>query len=134
MVISFIIAALACGCAALCYSEFAAMIPVAGSAYTYGYAVLGEFWAWIIGWDLLLEYSLGLSAVSIGWAAYLSNIFLNLGIVIPSFLMASPLEGGIVNLPAMAIIGVICLINMRGVTQSSFVNNLNAHSYQYFLF
>ncbi len=124
LVISFIIAALACGCAALCYSEFAAMIPVAGSAYTYGYAVLGEFWAWIIGWDLLLEYSLGLSAVSIGWAAYLSNIFLNLGITIPSFLMASPLEGGVVNLPAMAIIWVICFINMRGVTQSSFVNNL----------
>ena len=67
LVISFIIAALACGCAALCYSEFAAMIPVAGSAYTYGYVALGEFWAWVIGWDLILEYTLALSAVSIGW-------------------------------------------------------------------
>lgn len=66
LVISFIIAALACGCAALCYSEFAAMIPVAGSAYTYGYVALGEFWAWVIGWDLILEYTLALSAVSIG--------------------------------------------------------------------
>ena len=67
LIISFIIAALACGCAALCYSEFAAMVPVAGSAYTYGYVALGEFWAWIIGWDLILEYTLALSAVSIGW-------------------------------------------------------------------
>lgn len=79
LIISFLIAAVACGCAALCYAEFSAMIPVAGSAYTYGYVALGEFWAWIIGWNLLLEYNLGLSAVALGWSAYFSNIMTNIG-------------------------------------------------------
>ena len=94
LIISFIIAALACGCAALCYSEFAAMIPVAGSAYTYGYVALGEFWAWVIGWDLILEF------------------------------ITAPEEGGLINLPAMAIIWIITLINMKGITQSSLVNDI----------
>lgn len=124
LIISFIIAALACGCAALCYSEFAAMVPVAGSAYTYGYVALGEFWAWIIGWDLILEYTLALSAVSIGWSGYFSNIMSNLGIVLPQALVTAPEEGGLVNIPAMAIIWIISLINMKGITQSSFVNNV----------
>lgn len=119
LVISFIIAALACGCAALCYSEFAAMIPVAGSAYTYGYVALGEFWAWVIGWDLILEYTLALSAVSIGWSGYFGNILTNLGLALPKEFITAPEEGGLINLPAMAIIWIITLINMKGITQSS---------------
>lgn len=124
LVISFIIAALACGCAALCYSEFAAMIPVAGSAYTYGYVALGEFWAWVIGWDLILEYTLALSAVSIGWSGYFGNILTNLGLALPKEFITAPEEGGLINLPAMAIIWIITLINMKGITQSSLVNDI----------
>ena len=124
LVISFVIAALACGCAALCYSEFAAMIPVAGSAYTYGYVALGEFWAWVIGWDLILEYTLALSAVSIGWSGYFGNILMNLGLALPKEFITAPEEGGLINLPAMAIIWIITLINMKGITQSSLVNDI----------
>lgn len=124
LVISFVIAALACGCAALCYSEFAAMIPVAGSAYTYGYVALGEFWAWVIGWDLILEYTLALSAVSIGWSGYFGNILTNLGLALPKEFITAPEEGGLINLPAMAIIWIITLINMKGITQSSLVNDI----------
>lgn len=124
LVISFIIAALACGCAALCYSEFAAMIPVAGSAYTYGYVALGEFWAWVIGWDLILEYTLALSAVSIGWSGYFGNILTNLGLALPKEFITAPEEGGLINLPAMAIIWIITLINMKGITQNSLVNDI----------
>ena len=83
LVISFIIAAIACACAALCYSECAAMVPVAGSAYTYGYVALGEFWAWIIGWDLILEYAFAIGAVAIGWSAYFTNILTNIGLGLP---------------------------------------------------
>src|SRR5438045_2852755 len=75
IILSFVLAALACVFAGLCYAEFASMIPVAGSAYTYGYATLGEFVAWIIGWDLCLEYALGAAVVSRGWSAYLQNLF-----------------------------------------------------------
>ena len=112
LVISFVIAALACGCAALCYSEFAAMIPVAGSAYTYGYVALGEFWAWVIGWDLILEYAFAVSAVDIGWSGYFNNILTNLGIVLPKALTLAPYDGGIVNLPAVLILCVIAFINI----------------------
>ncbi|MCH4167112.1 MAG: amino acid permease [Megasphaera sp.] len=124
LIISFIIAAIACGCAALCYSEFAAMVPVAGSAYTYGYVALGEFWAWIIGWDLILEYTLALSSVAIGWSAYFTNILTNLGLVLPKAFIVSPEEGGFINIPAMVIIWIITLVNAKGITQSSFVNNI----------
>ena len=124
LVISFIIAALACGCAALCYAEFAAMVPVAGSAYTYGYVALGEFWAWIIGWDLLLEYAFGVSTVAIGWSGYFNNILMNLGITLPHALIAAPYDGGIVNLPAVLILVAIAVINIRGVSQSAWVNNI----------
>lgn len=124
LVVSFIIAAIACGCAALCYSEFAAMVPVAGSAYTYGYVALGEFWAWVIGWDLVLEYTLALSTVAIGWSSYFTNILTNLGLTLPQAFIMSPEEGGMINVPAMAIIWIITLINIKGITQSSFVNNV----------
>jgi APA family basic amino acid/polyamine antiporter len=124
LVISFVIAAIACACAALCYSEFAAMVPVAGSAYTYGYIALGEFWAWIIGWDLILEYAFAIGAVAIGWSGYFTNILTNLGWALPMALTKAPYEGGIVNLPAMVIIGIVSWINIVGVRQSSLVNNV----------
>ena len=100
------------------------MIPVAGSAYTYGYVALGEFWAWVIGWDLILEYTLALSAVSIGWSGYFGNILTNLGLALPKEFITAPEEGGLINLPAMAIIWIITLINMKGITQSSLVNDI----------
>ena len=81
---SFVISALACGFAAFCYAELAAMIPVAGSAYTYAYATLGEFFAWVIGWDLILEYLFGASTVAVGWSGYLVSFFRDLGINIPA--------------------------------------------------
>jgi len=124
LVISFVIAAIACACAALCYSEFAAMVPVAGSAYTYGYIALGEFWAWVIGWDLILEYAFAIGAVAIGWSGYFANIMTNLGFALPVALVKAPYEGGIINLPAMAIIALVTWINIMGVRQSSAVNNV----------
>jgi APA family basic amino acid/polyamine antiporter len=90
IILSFVIAGVACTFAALCYSEFASMIPIAGSAYTYGYATLGEFVAWIIGWDLILEYSVGSATVAVGWSGYVVSFFRGLGLVIPPALTASP--------------------------------------------
>src|SRR5512135_685698 len=81
--LSFILAAVACAFAGLCYAEFASMIPVAGSAYTYAYATLGQFVAWIIGWDLILEYTVGATTVAIGWSGYLVSFLKDLGIVLP---------------------------------------------------
>ena len=124
LIISFIIAAIACGCAALCYAEFTAMVPVAGSAYTYGYVALGEFWAWVIGWDLILEYAFAVSAVAIGWSGYFNNILMNLGITLPQALTMAPYDGGLVNLPAIAILALIAFINIHGVQQSATVNNI----------
>src|SRR5512137_1487396 len=90
IVLSFVLAGLACAFAGLCYAEFASMIPVAGSAYTYAYATLGEFFAWIIGWDLILEYSLGATAVAIGWSGYVTSFLGNLGLALPAALTSSP--------------------------------------------
>ena len=83
IVLSFVLAGLACGFAGLCYSEFASMIPIAGSAYTYGYATLGEFVAWIIGWDLILEYSMGAATVAVGWSGYVVSFLRDFGITVP---------------------------------------------------
>jgi APA family basic amino acid/polyamine antiporter len=90
IVLSFMLAGLACAFAGLCYSEFASMIPVAGSAYTYGYATLGEFFAWIIGWDLILEYSVGAATVAVGWSGYVVSFLRGFGIVVPPELISSP--------------------------------------------
>jgi APA family basic amino acid/polyamine antiporter len=94
VIISFLIAGLGCAFAGLCYAEFAAMIPVAGSAYTYSYATLGEFVAWIIGWDLVLEYSLGAATVAIAWSEYLNNLLGNFGMHIPYQYCHSPFQTG----------------------------------------
>src|SRR5690554_3819432 len=94
--ISFVLAAVVCGFAGLCYAEFASMIPVAGSAYTYSYATMGEFMAWIIGWDLVLEYALAAATVSASWAQYFNELLLEFGINLPPEYLYGPWEGGIV--------------------------------------
>lgn len=90
LMLSFVIAAIACGLAALSYAEFASTIPVAGSIYTYSYATLGELVAWIIGWDLMLEYGLAASAVSVGWSGYLQSLLQGFGLALPTVLTAAP--------------------------------------------
>lgn len=123
--LSFIVAAIGCALAGLCYAEFAAMIPVAGSAYTYAYATMGEVTAWIIGWALILEYALGAATVSIAWSEYLNNL---LGGSIPYEWCHSPFEtsaagvSGIVNAPALLILGIITLILIRGSKESAAFN------------
>ncbi|MCI1883085.1 MAG: amino acid permease, partial [Sporolactobacillus sp.] len=124
LVISFIISGLACCLAALCYSEFSAMIPVAGSAYTYGYAGLGEIWGWIIGWDLILEYAVAIATVAIGWSGYAVDFLKNIGIRLPSAITNSPFEHGVMNVPAMFIIALIALLLISGVRNTSGVNSI----------
>ena len=87
--VSFVVAGITCGLAALCYAEFASMVPVAGSAYTYAYATLGELFAWIIGWDLVLEYAVGSATVATGWSGYFQNVLAKVGIVLPATLRTS---------------------------------------------
>src|SRR5215510_6431522 len=103
--LSFIIAGIGCAFAGLCYAEFASMIPIAGSAYTYSYATMGELPAWIIGWDLVLEYGIGAAMVGIGWSEYLNKLleFLPGGHTVPFKWCHSPFEGGIMNVPAVFI-------------------------------
>lgn len=128
IMISFIIAALGCAFAGLCYAEFASMIPVAGSAYTYSYATMGEFIAWIIGWDLVLEYAVGAATVASSWSGYLGKFFHNFGVALPERLMTTPFdltsagEMGIVNLPAVFIVVVMSLVLIRGTSESAWVN------------
>jgi len=128
IILSFAIAAAACACAALCYAELAAMIPVAGSAYTYGYATLGEIVAWIIGWDLILEYMVGASLVAIGWSAYLVNLVNQIGRSwgweLPHALCAAPWgeNPGILNLPAVLVVAVLTWLLVRGIKESARVN------------
>ncbi len=166
---SFVVAGLACGFAGLCYAEFASMIPIAGSAYTYSYATLGEFVAWIIGWDLILEYLFGAATVAVGWSGYVVSFLNDFGIVLPGALTNSPgthvalitpdiaaqskgvltsgwkevtsslneslhtlnvnvdslqHSTGIVNLPAMLIIGAVTMLLVRGIKESAKFNNV----------
>jgi len=120
--ISFAIAALGCCFAGLCYAEFASMIPVAGSAYTYSYATMGEFIAWVIGWDLVLEYAIAATTVSISWSRYLVLFLEGLGINLPPELVLCPWDGGIINLPAVFIVVLASLLLIRGIEGSSKVN------------
>ncbi|GGI22365.1 amino acid permease [Pedobacter mendelii] len=132
--LSFVIAALGCGFAALCYAEFASMIPVAGSAYTYSYATMGELFAWIIGWDLVLEYSVGCATVAISWSQYLTRFLSSLGIYLPPQLTLSPFEtakiadgttvNGIVNIPAALVVVLMTAILIRGTKGSAIVNGI----------
>ena len=120
--LSFAIAAIGCCFAGLCYAEFASMIPVAGSAYTYSYATLGELIAWIIGWDLVLEYTVAATTVSISWSRYLVVFLEGVGINIPHALAACPWDGGIVNIPAALIVVLMSLFLIRGTEGSSIFN------------
>ncbi|KXK38220.1 MAG: amino acid permease [Saprospiraceae bacterium] len=122
IMISFVIAALGCAFAGLCYAEFASMIPVAGSAYTYSYATMGEFLAWIIGWDLVLEYAVGAATVASSWSGYLNKLFASYGVALPESLMSTPFDGGIANLPAVFIVVLMSLLLVRGTSGSAKVN------------
>jgi APA family basic amino acid/polyamine antiporter len=139
IMLSFAIAAVACSCAALCYAELAAMIPAAGSAYTYGYATLGELPAWIIGWDLILEYMVAACLVAIGWSAYCVNLVQNVlrpwGLRFPTALSQAPVDwstqlhrfvatGTIVNLPAVVIVALLTVLLIRGIKESSRMNRI----------
>jgi basic amino acid/polyamine antiporter, APA family len=129
LMLAFVIAGAVCIVAALCYAEIAAMVPVAGSAYTYSYATMGEFIAWTVGWALVLEYAIAASAVSVGWSGFFSGTILNetFGIVLPPYLTAGPLAlggapGGFINLPAMIIALLVTWLLMIGTNESARVN------------
>ncbi|HMU60326.1 MAG TPA: amino acid permease, partial [Gemmatimonadales bacterium] len=147
IVYSFLLAGTACAFAGLCYAEFAAMIPIAGSAYTYGYATMGEFVAWIIGWDLILEYLFAASTVAVGWSGYFVSLLRDMGIDLPAAYTSAPYthtavpdagfnvwriftEGwtrnpdAVLNVPAMVIVGLISTLLIIGIQESSRFNNI----------
>ena len=129
--IAFVIAGIGCAFAGLCYAEFASMIPVAGSAYTYSYATMGELVAWIIGWDLVLEYAVGAATVAIAWSEYANRVLDWFGLRIPYQWCHSPLERmgdagmhGIINLPALFILLLLSALLIRGTKESAFINGI----------
>jgi APA family basic amino acid/polyamine antiporter len=133
--LSIVLAGVTCAFAGLCYSEFASLIPIAGSAYTYAYSTLGEIFAWIIGWDLILEYSVGATTVAIGWSGYVVNFLNGLGLHIPAKLADAPFAfdpktavwsrtGAVINLPAALIIALITLVLVRGIKESATFNSV----------
>ena len=125
IVLSFVIAGIVSALAALCYAELASSVPVSGSAYTYVYATLGEFVAWIVGWGLILEYALGAATVAIGWSGYFSDfLHATFGIALPKAISTNPFDGGIVNVPASLIIVAISLLLVRGTKESAGVNTI----------
>ena len=131
VVIAFILAGVGCAFAGLCYAEFASMIPIAGSAYTYSYATMGELVAWIIGWDLVLEYAVGAATVAIAWSEYFNRVLGLVGLNIPYQWRHSPLEHaamshehGIANLPAVGILLILSALLVRGTRESAFVNGV----------
>ncbi len=134
IVLSFILSGIACTFAAFCYAELAAMLPVSGSAYTYAYATLGEFIAWIIGWDLILEYLFGSATVAVGWSGYVKSFLKDIGINIPDYLSSSPYvfshdtgwtqTGALINLPAVLIVLVSTYILVKGIRESATANNI----------
>ncbi|HXE57078.1 MAG TPA: amino acid permease [Gemmatimonadales bacterium] len=146
IVFSFVLAGLACAFAGLCYAEFSAMIPIAGSAYTYGYATLGELFAWIIGWDLILEYLFAASTVAVGWSGYVVSFLKDLGIEIPAQYTSAPYThtapadaglniwrlftegwsatGAVLNVPAMVIVAIVTTLLVIGIRESAKFNNL----------
>jgi basic amino acid/polyamine antiporter, APA family len=127
--IAFLVAAVGCALAGLCYAEFASMIPISGSAYTYSYATMGEFVAWIIGWDLVLEYAVGAATVAIAWSEYFNRVLGYVGWDIPYQWRHSPFESmdgvqGIMNIPAVFILALLSALLIRGTRESALVNNL----------
>lgn len=137
--LSFVLSGLGCAFAALCYAEFAAMIPIAGSAYTYAYATLGEFIAWIIGWDLILEYLFGASTVAVGWSEYVVSFLHDVGVDLPAHLTSAPLafdpsHGGVLggfaltgatfNVPAMLVVAACTALLVYGIRESTLFNNI----------
>lgn len=124
IVLSYTIAGLACGFAALCYAEFSAMIPISGSAYTYAYATLGEIFAWMIGWDLILEYAVGSMTVAVGWSGYFQRILAGFGLHLPAWMSAAPdpEAGSLANIPAMLIVLAIMVLLVIGVRESARFN------------
>ena len=122
VILSFFVAGLICACAALCYAEVAAMIPVSGSAYTYSYVALGEIFAWVVGWSLILEYSLVVSAVAVGWSGYVGGFLAGVGLPLPDWLAAGPYAGGLINLPAMTIIAIVAGMLSVGTRESATLN------------
>ncbi len=133
LMVSFVVAGLACVLAALCYAEFASMAPIAGSAYTYAYATLGELLAWIIGWDLVLEYTVAAAAVAHGWSAHCRDLLHSFGVTIPAALGNAPFDfdpaagkfvatGALFDLPAVLIVAVLAFVLVRGVRESARVN------------
>jgi len=131
LMVSYTVAGITCVFAALCYAEFASMVPVAGSAYTYAYATLGELFAWIIGWDLVLEYAVGSATVATGWSGYFQNVLAKMGIVLPDTMKSSPWRfdsgrfvttGSYVNLPAVVIVVILTIILVKGIQESASFN------------
>src|ERR1700751_2555377 len=135
VILSFVLAGVASIFAALCYSEFASLVPMAGSSYTYGYATLGELFAWIIGWDLILEYAFGATTVAIGWSGYVVSFLKDIGINLPAQYTQSAFAydaasgawahtGAVVNVPAMLIIAALSALLVVGIHESARVNNI----------
>ena len=128
--IAFLVAAVGCAFAGLCYAEFASMIPISGSAYTYSYATMGELVAWVIGWDLVLEYAVGAATVAIAWSEYANRVLMFVGMEIPYQWYHSPFETsadgvtGIMNIPAVVILAILSGLLIRGISESAWVNNL----------
>lgn len=126
LILSFILAGLVCAFCALCYSEFASMVPISGSAYTYSYATFGEIFAWILGWDLILEYGLAAALVSSGWSGYFQGLLSGFGLHFPKIMSSAydPANGTYFDLPAMIIVFVITFFISRGAKESIRLNNI----------
>src|SRR5439155_23501066 len=133
--LSFVLAGIVCAFAGLCYAELASTVPVAGSAYTYAYATMGEFIAWVTGWNLILEYAFGATTVAIGWSGYVTSFLCDLGVVIPAEFASVPLAydpasrswsptGALINLPAIVIILVLPVLLVAGIKESATFNNV----------
>ena len=133
LMLSYVVAGITCLFAALCYAEFASMVPVAGSAYTYAYATLGELFAWIIGWDLVLEYAVGSATVANGWSSYFKSLLPKLGIHLPESISTAPIRydaalgefvgtNGIIDLPAVLIVAVVTVVLVKGIQESASFN------------
>jgi APA family basic amino acid/polyamine antiporter len=135
LTVSYLVAGLACVFAALCYAEFAALVPVAGSAYTYAYATMGELFAWIIGWDLVLEYAVSSAVVATGWSGYFQSVFQTFGLALPKALAGPVVQydpalgrvvatGAVINLPALFIVAVVTGILIVGIRESAGLNTI----------